>query len=88
MKSRDNKALKWDDLLADNFALQNQKDEVSETLAAIERDKQQLMTAIYNKRVERACWIDQRLSNVSKFIVQHPEDTITHLQNTFGDPET
>ena len=53
MKSRDNKALKWDDLLADNFALQNQKDEVSETLAAIERDKQQLMTAIYNKSLER-----------------------------------
>ena len=88
MKSRDNKALKWDDLLADNFALQNQKDEVSETLAAIERDKQQLMTAIYNKRVERACWIDQRLSNVSKFIVQHPEDTITHLQETLGNPGT
>ena len=88
MKSRDNKALKWEDLLADNFALQNQKDDLSETLAAIERDKQQLMTAIYNKRVERAGWIDQRLSNVSTFIVQHPEDAITHLQNTFGNPET
>ena len=88
MKSRDNKALKWDDLLAENFALQNQKDEVTDTLAAIERDKQQLMTAIYNKRVERACWIDQRLSNVSKFIVQHPEDTITHLQETLGNPGT
>ena len=25
------------------------------------------------------------LSNVSKFIVQNPEDTITHLQETFGD---
>jgi RNA recognition motif-containing protein len=85
MKSRDNRALKWDDLLAENFALQNQKDEVTNTLSAIERDKQRLMTAIYNKSLERARRIDQRLSNVSKFIVQHPEDTITHLQETFGD---
>ena len=38
MKSRDNKALKWDDLLAENFALQNQRDEITDTLSAIERD--------------------------------------------------
>ena len=88
MKSRDNKALKWDDLLAENFALQNQKEEVTNTLAAIERDKQQLIMAIHNKSLEKARRIDQRLSNVSKFIVQHPEDTIAHLQETFGDSET
>ena len=88
MKSRDNRALKWEDLLAENFALQNQKNEVTDTLAAIERDKQQLITAIYNKSLEKARRIDQRLSNVSKFIVQHPEDTIAHLQETFGDSGT
>ena len=88
MKSRDNKALKWDDLLAENFALQNQKEEVTKTLAAIERDKQQLIRAIHDKSLEKAHRINQRLSNVSKFIVQHPEDTIAHLQETFGDPGT
>ena len=88
MKSRDNRALKWEDLLAENFALQNQKNEVTDTLAAIERDKQQLITAIYNKSLEKARRINQRLSNVSKFIVQHPEDTIAHLQETFDDSGT
>ena len=84
IKSKDKKALQWDNLLATKFALQNQSDKVNETLVAIERDKQQLMTAIYNKSLGRARRIDQKLSNVAKFIVQHPEDTITHLHSTFG----
>ena len=82
------KVLQWDNLLATKFALQNQSDKVNETLVAIERDKQQLMTTIYNKSLERARKIDQKLSNVAKFIVQHPEDTITHLQETLGNPGT
>jgi predicted transcriptional regulator len=84
MRSRDNQALKWDDLWAENFALQNKKDEVTNTLSAIEREKQQLIAAIYNKGLERAWRTDQIVSNVSKFIVQHPEDAITHLHETFG----
>ena len=84
MTSRNNHALIWDDLLAENFALQNKKDEVTNTLSAIEREKQQLIAAIYNKGLERAWRTDQIVSNVSKFIVQHPEDAITHLHETFG----
>ena len=88
IKSKDKKALQWDNLLATKFALQNQRDKVNETLVAIERDKQQLITAIYNKSLDRARKIDQKLSNVAKFIVQHPEDTITHLHETLGSPGT
>lgn len=60
------------------------KDDVTNTLSAIEREKQQLIAAIYNKGLERAWRTDQIVSNVSKFIVQHPEVTITHLQETQG----
>ena len=84
MKSRDNQALKWDDLLAENYALENEEREAAHTLAVIEWEKQQLMSAIYYKNMEKAWCQDQIISNVANMIIQHPEDTITHLNSTFG----
>ena len=84
MRSRDNQALKWDDLLAENYALENEKWEAANTLATIEWEKQQLMSAIYNKNMEKAWYQDQVISNVANMIIQHPEDTVIHLHSTFG----
>ena len=84
MKSRDNQALKWEDLLAENFALENEKWEATNTLAAIAWEKQQLISAIYKKNMEKTGKLDQIVSNISNMIIQHPEDTITHLHATFG----
>ena len=84
MRSRDNQALKWDDLLAENYALENEKWEAANTLATIEWEKQQLMSAIYNKNMEKAWYQDQVISNVANMIIQHPQDTIIHLHSTFG----
>ena len=67
------------------MSLHNEKNEVTNTLAAIEREKQQLIAAIYNKSLEKARKTHQILSNVAKFIIQNPEETITHEQETFGD---
>ena len=84
MKSRDNHALKWDDLVAENFALENDKWQATNDLAAIEWEKQQLMAKIYNKNMEKTWRLNQIVSEVANMIIQHPEDTITHLQSTFG----
>ena len=84
MKSRDNRALKWDDLMAENFALENEKWQATNELAAITWEKQQLISDIYNKNMEKTWQLNQIISNVANMIIQHPEDTITHLHSTFG----
>ena len=84
MKARDDKALKRDDLWAENFALQNVKLDVTNTLFNIEQVKQQLISAIYNKNLEKSWRTNQMASTLSEVIVKHPEDTITHLYGTFG----
>ena len=70
--------------MAENLALQIQEEEATTILSAIESEKQELMAAIYNKGLEKTWRQDQIVSNVSKFMIQHPEDTITHLHETFG----
>ena len=84
MKSRDNRALKWDDLLAENFALENEKWQATNELAAITWEKQQLIAEIFNKKVKTTGQLNQIVSEVVDMIIQHPEDTITHLHSTFG----
>ena len=84
MKSRDNRALKWDDLVAENFALENEKWQATNELAAITWEKQQLIAEIYNKKVKKTGRLNQIVSEVANMIIQHPEDTITHLHSTFG----
>ena len=84
MKSRDNHALKWDDLVAENFALENEKWQATNELAAITWKNQQLIADIYNKNMEKTWRLNEIVSDVANMIIQHPEDTITHLQSTFG----
>ena len=64
MKARDDKALKRDDLWAENFALQNVKLDVTKTLFNIEQVKQQLISAIYNKNLEKSWRTNQMASTL------------------------
>ena len=84
MKSRDNRSLKWDDLKTDNFLLEDEKWQATNELAAITWENQRLVAEIYKKNAERTWRLHQIVSDVAKMIIQHPEDTITHLHSTFG----
>ena len=84
MQSRDNYALKWDDLLAENFALEQEDHEADKALFDIGQERQRLLTAIHNKSLERAWRVDQVAIDISRFIVQNPDETIVHLRQTFG----
>ena len=84
MKSRDIQSLKWDDLKTDNFLLEDEKWQATNELAAITWENQRLIAEIYNKNVEKIWRLHQIVSDVAKMIIQHPEDTITHLHSTFG----
>ena len=84
MKSRDIRSLKWDDLKTDNFLLEDEKWQATNELAAITWENQRLVAEIYKKNAERTWRLHQIVSDVAKMIIQHPEDTITHLHSTFG----
>ena len=86
MRSRDNRALKWDDLVAENYALKQEEYEAEKALFDIEQEKQQLSTDIHSKSLERAWRMDQMASVISRFIVLNPDETIFHLRQTFGNP--
>ena len=84
MRSRDTYALKWDDLLAENFALKQEDYESDKTLFDLEQEKKRLLTAIHNKGLERAWRMDQMAIDISGFIVQNPDEAILYLRQTFG----
>ena len=69
MRSRDNRTLKWDDLVAENYALKQEEYEAEKALFDIEQEKRQLSADIHSKGLERAWRMDQVASDVSRFIV-------------------
>ena len=85
-RSRDNRALRWDDLVAENYALQQEEYEAEKALYDLELEKRQLLADIHGKNLERAWRVDMVASDVSRFIVLNPEETILHLCHTFGSP--
>ena len=86
MRSRDNRALRWDDLVAENYALKQEEYEAEKALYDIEQEKRQLSADIHSKNLERAWRVDRVASDVSRFIVLNPDETILHLCHTFGSP--
>ena len=86
MRSRDDRALRWDDLVAENYALEQEEYEAEKALFDIEQEKKQLSADIHSKSLERAWRMDQMASDISRFIVLNPDDTIFHLRKTFGSP--
>ena len=83
-RSRDNRNLRWDDLVAENFALRQEEYEAEKALYDLEVTKRQLIADIHGKNSERAWRVDQVASDVSRFILLNPEETILHLCHTFG----
>ena len=86
MRSRDNRALRWDDLVAENYALKQEEYEAEKALFDIEQEKRQLLADIHSKNLEKAWRMDRVASDVSRFIVLNPDETIYHLHQTFGSP--
>ena len=83
-RSRDTRALNWDDLLAEDFALKQEDYECDKALFDLEQEKRRLLTAIHNKCLERAWRMEQVATNISGFIVQNPDEAILYLRQTFG----
>ena len=85
-RSRDNRALRWDDLVAENYALKQEEYEAEKALYDLEVEKRQLSADIHGKNLERAWRVDRVANDVSRFILLNPEETILHLCHTFGSP--
>ena len=85
-RSRDNRNLRWDDLVAENFALRQEEYEAEKALYDLEVEKRQLSADIHGKNLERAWRVDRVANDVSRFILLNPEETILHLCHTFGSP--
>ena len=85
-RSRDNRDLRWDDLVAENFSLQQEEYEAAKALYDLEVEKRKLNAAIHGKVVERAWRLDCVANDVSRYILLNPEGTIMHLCHTFGSP--
>ena len=85
-RSRDNRNLRWDDLIAENFALRQEEYEAEKALYDLEVKKRKLTADIHGKVVERAWRVDCVANDVSRYILLNPEETIMQLCNTFGSP--
>ena len=85
-KSRDNRDLSGDDLVAENYALLQEKYEAEKELYDIEVERRKLIAAIHGKKLERAWRVDCVASDVSRFILMNPDETIDYLCHTFGSP--
>ena len=85
-RSRDNRNLRWDDLVAENFALRQEEYEAEKALYDLEVAKRRLTADIHGKVVERAWRLDCVANDVSRYILLNPEETILQLCHTFGSP--
>ena len=83
-KSKDTQALKWNNLLNENAALEQENSKATNELAAITWEKQRLISAIYNKTMEKTWRSNQIIADVANMIIRNPEDTIAHLHSNFG----
>ena len=63
-RSRDNRDLRWDDLVAENYALQQDEYEAEKALYDLELEKRQLIADIHGKNLERAWRVDMVASDV------------------------
>ena len=85
-RSRDNRDLRWDDLVAENYALLQEEYEAEKALYDLEVEKRKLTAAIHGKNLEKAWRVDCVANDVSRFILMNPDETITYLCHTFGSP--
>ena len=85
-RSRDNRNLRWDDLIAENFALRQEEYEADKALYDLEVEKRKLIADIHGKVAERAWRVDCVANDVSRYIMLNPEETIMQLCNALGSP--
>ena len=85
-RSRDNRNLRWDDLIAENFALRQEEYEADKALYDLEVEKRKLIADIHGKVAERAWRVDCVANDVSKYIMLNPDETISQLCNALGCP--
>ena len=83
-RSRDNFALKRDDVLAEDYALRQEEYECDMTLYNLEQERRQLLAAIHSKCLERDWRMEQVTTDISGSIIKNPDEAILYLCQTLG----